>query len=251
MAKTLADISSGRTLRPPRLVVYGQEGIGKSTFGACFPAPIFVQTEDGLSEIDVPRFPVAETFGDVLEELDALIKEPNDFRTIVVDSLDWLERLIWDKTCDEGKVKTIEAFGYGKGYTIALTYWREFLDRLDALHKQNKIILLLAHAVAEDYTDPEVSTMKRFTPRLHKSARSLIAEWVDAVFQATRLYGASKGGRQENPRVVRTEPSPYQVAKSRYSIPAVLPLDASAVLAAIAENQRARQAKTIEVGPEK
>ena len=94
------------------------------------------------------------------------------------------------------------------------------------------IVLLLAHAIAEDYADPEVQGIKRFTPRLHKTARSLIAEYVDLILLATRQFGAANG-ELNNPRIVRTEPSPYQVAKSRYSIPAVLPLDASAVLSAI------------------
>ena len=96
-------------------------------------------------------------------------------------------------------------------------------------------MLLLAHAVAEDYADPEVN-LKRFTPRLHKTARSLIAEYVDVILLATRQYGAAKGDAN-NPRIVRTEASPYQVAKSRYAIPPELPLDANAVLTAIQEAQ--------------
>lgn len=240
MAKGLQTIQRGRVALPPRLILYGQEGIGKSTFAASFPSPIFIQTEDGLAEIGADRFPLAESFEDVRDNLDALIAEPNDYRTIVVDSLDWLERLIWDKVCEDNKVTTIEAIGYGKGYTMALTYWRDVLDRLAELRKQKKILLLLAHAVAEDYTDPEVVGLKRFTPRLHKSARSLLAEYVDAVLLATRLYGAAKGGDATNPRVVRTEATPFQVAKSRYSIPPILPLDASSVLSAIAASQNGR-----------
>lgn len=233
----LSQIQTGRVVSPPRLIVYGQEGIGKSTFAAAFPTPIFIQTEDGLAEIGADRFPLAETFDDVREALAALIEEPNEYKTVVVDSLDWLERLIWDKVCADNKVTTIEAIGYGKGYTMALTYWREILDCLDKLRKQKKILLLLAHAVAEDYTDPEVAGLKRFTPRLHKSARSLLAEYVDAVLLATRLYGAAKGGDATNPRVVRSEATSFQVAKTRYTIPPILPLDAPTVLQAIAASQ--------------
>ena len=212
------------------------EGIGKSTFAANFPSPIFIQTEDGLGMIDCAKFPLAKSFDEVFQELVALETESNEFKTIVIDSLDWLERLIWDKVAQDSKVNNIEQIGFGKGYTMALTFWRIVLDHLESLHKQGKIILLLAHAVAEDYSDPEVSSLKRFTPRLHKTARSLVAEYVDVILLATRAFGAAKGD-QNNPRIVRTEASPYQVAKSRFSIPAELPLDADAVLYSIKQAQ--------------
>ena len=236
MTSILSSITRGRTLDAPRIILYGMEGIGKSTFAANFPAPIFIQTEDGLGMIDCAKFPLAKTFDEVFQELVALETESNEFKTIVIDSLDWLERLIWDKVAQDSKVNNIEQIGFGKGYTMALTFWRIVLDHLETLHKQGKIILLLAHAVAEDYSDPEVSSLKRFTPRLHKTARSLVAEYVDVILLATRAFGAAKGD-QNNPRIVRTEASPYQVAKSRFSIPAELPLDADAVLYSIKQAQ--------------
>ena len=237
MTSILSSITRGRTLDAPRIILYGMEGIGKSTFAANFPAPIFIQTEDGLGMIDCAKFPLAKSFDEVFQELVALETEPNEFKTIVIDSLDWLERLIWDKVAQDSKVNNIEQIGFGKGYTMALTFWRIVLDHLESLHKEGKIILLLAHAVAEDYSDPEVSSLKRFTPRLHKTARSLVAEYVDVILLATRAFGAAKGGDQNNPRIVRTEASPYQVAKSRFSIPAELPLDADAVLYSIKQAQ--------------
>lgn len=236
MTSILSSITRGRTLDAPRIILYGMEGIGKSTFAANFPAPIFIQTEDGLGMIDCAKFPLAKSFDEVFQELVALETEPNEFKTIVIDSLDWLERLIWDKVAQDSKVNNIEQIGFGKGYTMALTFWRIVLDHLEALHKQGKIILLLAHAVAEDYSDPEVNSLKRFTPRLHKTARSLVAEYVDVILLATRAFGAAKGD-QNNPRIVRTEASPYQVAKSRFAIPAELPLDADAVLYSIKQAQ--------------
>lgn len=233
MQSLLSTITRGKSQDAPRIVLYGMEGIGKSTFAANFPNPVFVQTEDGLGQIDCAKFPLCQKGRDALDQLTALANEPNDFQTVVLDSLDWLERLIWDDVCAQNKVDSIEHIGYGKGYVMALTSWRIILDVLTELHNQRKIVLLLAHAVAEDYTDPEVTGLKRFTPRLHKTARSLIAEYVDLVLLATRKFGAATGESGNNPRIVRTEPSPYQVAKSRYAIPAELPLDAGAVLAAI------------------
>ena len=150
MTSILSSITRGRTLDAPRIILYGMEGIGKSTFAAKFPSPIFIQTEDVLGMIDCAKFPLAKSFDEVFQELVALVTEPNVFKTIVIDSLDWLERLIWDKVAKDSKVDNIEQIGYGKGYTIALTFWRIVLDHLASLHQQGKIILLLAHAVAED-----------------------------------------------------------------------------------------------------
>lgn len=228
----LETITRGRTYEPPRLVLYGMEGIGKSTFGAAFPNSVFVQTEDGLGQIDCAKFPLCRKYEETSRQLAALKDEKHNFKTVVVDSLDWLERLIWDKVCRDQKTDSIDAIGYGKGYGYALNYWRQILSALDELRAKGMIVLLLAHAVAADYADPEIQGLKRFEPRLHKTARSLIAEYADAVFLATRKFGAANGDAN-NPRIVRTEPTPYQVAKSRYSIPNELPLDAGAVLSAI------------------
>ncbi|MFQ3678654.1 MAG: ATP-binding protein, partial [Fimbriimonadaceae bacterium] len=131
----LATIQKGRTPKPPRLLVYGTEGIGKSSFAAQAPRPIFVQTEDGLDEIDTDKFPLAESYEDVVESLTALAAEDHPYESVVIDSLDWLERLIWDRVCRDANVTSIEKAdgGYAKGYTHALTYWREILDLLNTL----------------------------------------------------------------------------------------------------------------------
>lgn len=231
----LNTIIKGRTQAPPRILLYGMEGIGKSTFAAHFPAPVFIQTEDGLGNINCERFPLATSYLDVLEQLVALQTEEHNYQTVVVDSLDWLERLIWDNVATNAKVDSIESIGYGRGYTIALNNWRKILDITTKLREKGMIVLFLAHALAEDYTDPEVTGLKRFTPRLHKTARSLLAEYVDLILLATRKFGAANGN-ENNPRIVRTEATPYQVAKSRYSIPSEMPLDASVVLDAIRES---------------
>ena len=122
MNSILSQITRGKSNDAPRLVLYGQEGIGKSTFGANFPNPVFVQTEDGLGQIDCAKFPLAKHASTAFEQLDALATESNDFQTVVVDSLDWLERLIWDSVCRENKVESIENIGYGRGYVMALTH---------------------------------------------------------------------------------------------------------------------------------
>ena len=117
----LENIRRGRESKPPRILAYGVEGVGKSTFAAAAPNPIFVQTEDGLGEIDTAKFPVAGNYDDVKNALAALRDEPHGFQTVVLDSADWLERLIWDKVCKDFGVRSIEKAdgGYGKGYVRA------------------------------------------------------------------------------------------------------------------------------------
>ena len=117
----LENIRRGRESKPPRLFIYGQEGVGKSTVGAAAPNPVFVQTEDGLGEIDTAKFPLAKNLADVTSAMTALRDEPHDFQTVVLDSADWLERLIWDRVCQDFGIRSIEKAdgGYGKGYVRA------------------------------------------------------------------------------------------------------------------------------------
>jgi len=104
----LDNIQKGKENKPPRLFIYGNEGIGKSLYSASAPNPIFIQTEDGLGEIDCAKFPLSRNFSDVQSALTALRDEPHGFQTIVLDSADWLERLIWDQVCAEFGVRNIE-----------------------------------------------------------------------------------------------------------------------------------------------
>ena len=150
----LESITTGRENRPPRLMVYGQEGVGKSTFGANAPTPIFIQTEDGLGEIDCAKFPLAKSLAEVTSALQALRVEDHAYQTVVIDSLDWLERLIFDEVCREFGVRSIEKAdgGFGKGYTHALTHWRKVLSLLDELRlKRNMAVILLAHSKVERF----------------------------------------------------------------------------------------------------
>jgi hypothetical protein len=246
----MQQIKSGRTSSPPRIIVYGTEGIGKSTLAARAPQPVFVQTEDGLGEIDCHKFPLAGSFDDVIAALTELHTEEHAFQSIVVDSLDWLERLIWDAVCETYGAKSIEKVdgGYGKGYIYALSPWRQFLDRLSALHKDRCMaVILIAHAKIEKFEDPESSPYDRYSPRLHKHAGALLTEWCDAVLFATRKlrtqtedtgFGRKRTiahavGKDGGERVLRTIGGPSCVAKNRYDLEPELPLDWNALLSGI------------------
>ena len=250
----LARVQRGRTPKPPRLLVYGTEGIGKSTFAAGAPRPVFVQTEDGLDEIACDKFPLATTYDEVLAALAGLRAEPHEYETVVIDSLDWLERMIWDKVCQESGAKSIEKAdgGYAKGYTHALTYWREVVEHLNALRNtRGMVVVLIAHAKVEKFEDPESSPYDRYSPRLHKHASALVSEWCDAVLFATRKvrtqtedagFGRKRTiahalGKDGGERVLRTVGGPSCIAKNRYGLTEDLPLSWAAFVAALSNHQ--------------
>ena len=246
----LNQIHSGPRRMPPRLLIYGVEGVGKSTTASQAPRPIFIPTEDGLDQISCDSFPLAKSYRDVIGALTALHQEEHSYQTVVLDSLDWLERLIWDEICREFGVRSIEKAdgGYAKGYTHALTPWREVLAGLDALRNQRGMaVILLAHAKVEKFEDPESAAYDRYSPRLHKHASALLVEWADAVLFATRKYRTESEdagfnrtrtiavplGAEGGERVLRTVGGPACIAKNRFSLPAELPLSWPALLQAL------------------
>ena len=252
MTNLLETIQSGRQPKPPRVLLYGVEGIGKSTFGSQAPKRIFIQTEDGLDEIECDRFPLSTSFDDVIEALSTLRQEKHDYESIVIDSLDWLERLIWDKLCLQYGVESIEKVdgGYARGYMHALTLWREILDHLNALRAAGMVVVLIAHSKVERFEDPESSPYDRYSPRLHKHAAALIKEWCDAVLFATRKMRtqtedagfnrkrtiAHALGKDGGERIMRAYGSPSCVAKNRYGISEELSLSWPALMTAMAAN---------------
>lgn len=225
----LSQVYAGKHAAPRRCMVHGVQGVGKSTFGATARRPIFIQTEDGLGEIECAKFPLSRAFNEVMDALAELLTQPHDYQTIVVDSLDWLERMIWQEVCTAENVSNIEKIGFQKGYTYALNFWRRFLDALDALRRERGMaVILIAHTKIEKFQTPEESAFDRFTPRLHKLAASVVMEWCDEVFFAT--YTSTTNPRKvknvESPeRVMRTCEGPTHVAKNRLNMPFELPLE--------------------------
>lgn len=227
--------------------------MGKSTTAAQAPKPIFIPTEDGLDQIDCASFPLATTLADIKNALQALIHEPHAYESVVIDSLDWLERLIWDALCQQYGVSSIEKVdgGYARGYSHALSHWRAILDDLNTLRARRGICtIMLAHSKIEKFEDPERPAYDRYSPRLHKHATALISEWADAVLFATRRVitqtensGFNKSrtiaaglGKDGGDRILRCVGSPACVAKNRYGLPAELPLSWQALMDAMATN---------------
>lgn len=239
----LASIQKGKRKAPRRIMVYGPHGVGKSTFASEAPAPIFIPTEDGIAGIDCHSFPLAKTSKDVLTSLAELRAEEHKYRTVVIDSLDWLERLIWDAVCKDKGVDNIEDIGYAKGYTFALNYWRDILRELTLLRDTKKMsCILLAHCQIEKFENPETDTYDRYSPKLHKKSSALMQEWCDEVlFASYQIFtkntdeGFGKKRTQgvgQGDRILRTCDRPAHVAKNRLNLEPELPFEWAAFVEA-------------------
>lgn len=230
-------IRKGRIQAPLKALVYGIEGIGKSTLGAGFPAPLFLCAEAGTERLDVARLPEPRSWADVLRNLDEVGTARHDYQTLVIDTVDWLEPLLWDELCRRNKWASIEAPGYGKGYVEALGEWRGLLKRLETVRARGMHVVLLAHATVRRVSPPDLEPFDRYALKVNEKAAALVREWADAVLFAQYEVSTSKGKQDRvakaystGERVLRTVYSASWDAKNRWGLPETVPLDARELL---------------------
>jgi hypothetical protein len=227
---TLANVVRGKQERPIRIIVYGVEGVGKSTFAAQAPSPIFLCSEDGTSQLDVARFPTPRSWNDVLEAVRVLTQEEHSFKTLVIDTLDWLEPICWQYVCQINSKNNIEEFGYGKGYIAAVEQWRALLSRLDAMCRSRKMhVVMVAHGTVRRVDDPQTGPFDRYRLKLHEKSADILREWVDAILFARHevVTVERKGkirGMSSGARVLHTQWTAAYDAKNRFDLPDTLPL---------------------------
>jgi hypothetical protein len=247
----LERVRTGRQPRPPKVVIYGPPKIGKSTFGAGIPDAIFLPTEEGIDALDVASFPKATSFQEVLAYIGALAKEEHTYRALVLDSLDWLEPLIWADVCRENNATSIELVGggYGKGYVEATKQWRRLLDGLDYLREHKGMtVVLIGHDEIRRMEPPDSEPYDYAALKLHKRAAAIITEWADVIGYAHLrrvLRATDTGFGNKHVRAMSTDEhelvvgaNPAYVSGSRYAIPDVLPLSWEALRSALAEALR-------------
>ena len=133
MSILASTIHRGPLARAQKTVIYGPEGIGKSTLAAQFPSPVFLDTEGGTHHLDVARLPAPKSWDDVTKTITALATEAHEFKTLVLDTADWLEKLLVEHVCKQANKTSIEEFGYGKGYVVLAEEFTKFLASLDPL----------------------------------------------------------------------------------------------------------------------
>ena len=179
------NILTGRIARPQKAVIFGPEGIGKSTLAAQFPAPVFLDTEGGTHHLDVARLPTPKSWADVTGGIAALATEAHDFKTLVIDTADWLEKLLVDHVCKATNKASIEDFGYGKGYVVLAEEFTKFLASLDPLLRRGMHVLLLAHTRIVKFEQPDAAgAYDRYELKLSKQVGPLVKEWCDVLLFA-------------------------------------------------------------------
>lgn len=231
----LQSIKPKTTVSPARVLIYGIEGVGKTTFASKAPKPIFITPEGGTNEIPgAVEMPGVKTFSDVCASVKELLTEKHDYETVIIDSVDWVEKLchahiIGNK---DRSIITVNG-GYGAGYRESEQLHRALVSDLQALRDEKKMnVIAIGHYHVKTVKDPEaVNDYDAFEIKCHEFVSSLWREWVDAVLFArfrTHLKTDERNQRTvalgDGERVMYTEKRPAFQAKNRYGLPFELPV---------------------------
>ena len=207
----LGSVKSGVIRTPRRIFIYGAEGTGKTTLAANAEKPIFVDADGGSTDIDLDRYPfrddddghVPRSLADVHGAINDLGTSEHNFKTLVLDTGDAIEKLIWQQLLErhsdkgkDGELTSIESFGYGKGYVMAVDEWRALcvrLDRLRAVKKMN--IIILAHATVRNFKNPAGPDFDRWVAALEQKAAGFLKGWCDIVGMLAHEETTKKDGK--------------------------------------------------------
>ena len=183
MSLSLSSLKSSKNDNPPIVLLYGVDGIGKTSLAAEWPSPLYLPTEGERppSDVEMATPGTIESLAALLDIFAELLTEEHDFKTVIVDSLDGLEPLIWRATCARLGVNSIEEPGYGKGYIETDTEWGEYLSAVGALSRAGINVVQLAHPEIVRFDSPTTDPYSRYQPKLHKRANALVREKADVV----------------------------------------------------------------------
>jgi hypothetical protein len=229
-------ISRGVIVGAQKIVIYGPEGIGKSSFAAKFPNPVFIDTEGSTKHMDVARTPKPTSWTMLVEQVKYFKANPTACDTLIIDTVDWAEQLCMADICAKAQKKGIEDFGYGKGYTYLAEEFGRLLNLLEDLIELGVNIVLVAHAQMRKFEQPdELGAYDRWELKLQKKTAPMVKEWADMVLFANyKTYvvnvdgqGADKGTNKARggKRVIYTTHHPCWDAKNRHDLLSEIPLD--------------------------
>lgn len=230
------NITRGKKSTAKKIVIYGTEGIGKSTFASKFPNPLFIDTEDSTKDMDVARFDKPTSWEMLLQQVKYVLNNPECCRTLVIDTADWAEQLEIASLCAQKGWSGLEDAGYGKGYQYSAEEFGKLLNLLSDVTEKGIHIVMTAHAWLRKIELPdEMGAYDHWEMKTSKKVAPMIREWADAVFFANYKtivvnvdgQGAQKGKNkaQGGSRVMYTAHHPCWDAKNRYDLPDEMPFE--------------------------
>jgi hypothetical protein len=237
-------ITKGKQTRPQRVVIYGVESVGKTTFAAQFPAPLFLDIEGGTAHLNTDRCEINSW-----AELNGALKEvaASDYQTVIIDSADWAERLCVEDLLATTKKASIEDYGYGKGWVMVAERMSRMLTALDSLIANGKHVVLLAHSKVQRVEPPDLMTAyDRYELKMSKQSSPLVKEWADElwffrfktkVVESENGKAKGTGGKQ---RIILTTHSAAYDAKTRSGLAEELPMEWDSVAHLFATNATPR-----------
>ena len=231
-------IQKGRQARAQRIVIYGPEGIGKSTLASHAPSPLFLDTEMGTGQLEVDRLDI-ENLDHIGATVNALLNEQHEYKTVVVDTADNLWRLCADAVCAENKWPDIEKPGFGKAYAMASDRFRVVLSWFDRLIDRGVNVVIVSHAKVDKVNPPDNAEYSKYCIKVSaptkqaEASREFLKEWCDCLLFCNFDMTVSSSGKAigNHERVVNTVPAPAWEAKNRYSLPETLPMTAETMQA--------------------
>jgi len=231
MAVSFGSLRTTKKILPPIGVLYGVHGVGKTALAAEFPSPLYLPTagEEPPEGLDLATYGTAESFNDVLNTIEFLLTNDHEHGTLIIDSLDGVEPLIWRNTCQKNGWGNIEDAGFGKGYVAADEDWRDLLSGVLALREAGIATVMLAHCDITRFDSPTSDPYSRYGIKLHKRASALVQEAAQFVgfinYRHTikekdvgfnKKVGHAEGSGE---RQIHLEERPGFLAKNRYSMP--------------------------------
>lgn len=242
------EIIRGKRPGAKKVVIYGPEGIGKSTFASQFPGALFIDTEGSTRDMDVARTPDPTSWAMLMGQVEYVRANPGLCRTLVVDTIDWAEQMCVEHVCAKHQKDGLESFGYGSGYVYVKEEFGRFLNQLADVIKTGINVVLTAHAQMRKFEQPdEMGAYDRWELKLGKKTTSqtspLVKEWADMVLFANYKtmvvnvdgQGAQKGKNkaQGGRRVMYTSHHPCWDAKNRYGLPEEMPFEYAGIAGVI------------------
>ena len=224
-------ITSGKVMRAQKVVIYGSEGIGKSTLASRFPNPLFIDTEGGTAQLDVRRIEKPGSFDGLISIVNEVAADPGICKTLILDTADWAEQMCITGVCTKYKKAGIEDFGYGKGYTYLAEEYSRLLNAFDAVIAAGIHVVITAHAKMRKFEQPdEMGAYDRWEMKLSKQVAPLLKEWCDLLLFCNykTIVVATKNDTkkaQGGKRIIHTTHHPCWDAKNRHGLPDEIDLD--------------------------